>query len=211
MEPIRTCRKKDKAGRGRVYGVFSCSVCFCEFEARVDHGIKAKGICCKCSNILRGKRVRVHGHNTSNSRIYATWMNMKRRCYSPTEKEKKNYENIIVCDEWLSFVGFMSWAMGNGYNEKNTIDRRDSTGNYCPENCRFVDYNIQSANRRITGKNTSGFIGVRKTSNGKWAATVQWKQKSNHIGVFIDKIDAAKARDKYIIENKLPHKLNNII
>jgi len=36
----------------------------------------------------------------------------------------------------------------NGYNDNLTIDRIDVNGNYEPANCRWVDYKIQSENKR---------------------------------------------------------------
>jgi len=54
----------------------------------------------------------------------------------------------MVCEEWLDFKAFASWAMANGYRDDLTIERKDNDGNYCPENCTFIPFSRQSKNRR---------------------------------------------------------------
>lgn len=46
------------------------------------------------------------------------------------------------------FFHFYEWAMNSGYNDSLSIDRIDVNGNYCPENCRWVDMGTQIKNRR---------------------------------------------------------------
>lgn len=76
---------------------------------------------------------------------------MKERCF---RKENISYSlyggrGITVCEEWVkSFMAFREWAQKNGYAENLSIDRTDSNGNYCPENCRWVTAKEQSNNTR---------------------------------------------------------------
>lgn len=90
-------------------------------------------------------------HGKSNTRQYKIWQNMKNRCSNKKDKYFKNYggRGIKVCDEWQNdFMNFYNWAMANGYDNNLTLDRTDNDGNYCPENCRWVDRKEQMRNMR---------------------------------------------------------------
>ena len=132
---------------------------------------------------------------------------MIRRCY---DKRRWNYQyygakGITVCDEWQNdFFAFKSWALKTGYVQGLSIDRIDRAGNYCPENCRWVDRHIQCANRNKRSDNTSGYTGVmRDNRRNRWVSYICIKGEFVRLGSFLTKEEAKDARNKYIIENNL--------
>lgn len=89
-------------------------------------------------------------HGKSKDKLYSVWNGMKQRCYNINDDFYYCYggKGITVCEEWKNdFQSFYDWAISHGYSEKMSIDRIDSNGNYCPENCRWVDSSVQSRNR----------------------------------------------------------------
>ena len=144
--------------------------------------------------------------------LYKVWINMKSRCFNPNATGYENYggRGITVCKEWqYDFVNFHRWAIGVGYDPSLTIDRKENDGDYEPGNCRFVSRKYQSLNRRLPHKKTSVFRGVCwHKGAGKWMATVKINRKQTYIGIFESQIEAAEARDNYILFNNLPNKLS---
>lgn len=194
----------ERSGSRRSIGVFRCPECLTEFESRMERAKVMTGLCIPCANKAAGRKRVTHGLNNRNSRLHVTWSNMKRRCLNPQGTEVQKYEGVTLCEEWMSFEPFMEWSMANGYSDQLTLDRIDASKGYSPENCRYADYNVQAANRRITDKNTSGHVGV-SWDRGRWCAKVQWKKKQIHLGRFKSISDAVKARNDYLDEHSLPH------
>lgn len=90
-------------------------------------------------------------HGDSNTPLYKKWHSMTCRVL-PTHKKHKDYydRGITLCDEWKNYTPFKAWALSNGYTPDLEIDRRDNDKGYSPDNCRFVPFLINIANRRNT-------------------------------------------------------------
>lgn len=74
---------------------------------------------------------------------------MRKRCRNPRNKDYPHYggRGIKVCDEWQDYSNFKEWALTHGYSPELSLDRIDVDGDYCPENCRYVDMTTQARNR----------------------------------------------------------------
>ena len=137
-----------RAGTKNNRVVWNCK-CDCGNEVWVDTHSLTTGNTKSCGCQKYGKRA-THGDagNQKQSRLYRIWAGMKSRCNNPSHIGYVYYgkKGIKVCEEWSDYEPFKYWAMQNGYADNLTIDRIDNQKDYCPENCRWVTYKVQSNN-----------------------------------------------------------------
>lgn len=97
-----------------------------------------------------------HGHSRrgKRSRLNRIWLNMRSRCTNPKMTCYNRYggRGISVCSEWDSFQAFHDWAMSHGYADDLTIERKDTDGNYCPDNCEWITRLENSKRSHVYGK-----------------------------------------------------------
>ena len=106
-------------------------------------------------------------------RLGKIYNQMKRRCYNSICKDYKYYgaKGVTVCDEWKNNPKlFYEWALSHGYQDHLTIDRIDTNGNYCPDNCRWVTLKVQANNKSNT---------QMLTYNGKTQGCALWCEELN--------------------------------
>lgn len=153
-------------------------------------------------------------HGLCGSRIYNIFMDMKKRCYNSNCLGFKNYggRGIFICDEWLRNVEkFYNWSLENGYADNLSIDRINNDKGYSPDNCRWANRTQQRLNQRIHPCNTSGYTGVNyDKKNDKWRARIFFNNEQVFDYYNKDIILAVKARNNFIIENNLPHKISEV-
>lgn len=105
----------------------------------------------KIDNCNHEQRKKILKYRWENKNIRSIYYHMMERCYS--EKSKYYYlyggRGIVVCEEWLTNPpSFEKWATEHGYHEGLEIDRIDSDGIYCPENCRFISKRENGVRRK---------------------------------------------------------------
>lgn len=92
-----------------------------------------------------------HGCATRTRRTpeFQIWEGIKARCYNPGHEHYAEYGGRGIKVLWTSFEEFHA-AMGDKPSPLHTVDRKDSDGHYCTENCRWATRKEQSRNKRNT-------------------------------------------------------------
>ena len=204
IKDLGTMYPTEKSKQKSHYGLFKCQYCGKEFKTRLADVKNGTTRSCGCASNM-DKIV----HGLRENRFYGTWRQMNQRCYNKKAFNYPHYggRGIIVCEEWKDIHTFVKWAEET-YVEGHTLDRIDNDKGYSPDNCRWADGTTQRVNQRKSKRNTSGYVGVSWHSKSKkWKADIRSSKIYKYLGLFKDKMEAAKARDMYIIENNLPHKL----
>ena len=127
--------------------------------------------------------------NKSEQRIYRIWAAIKSRTSNPNVPCYRWYgaKGIQMCDEWKdSFDSFLKWSTENGYSDDLTIDRINSSLDYCPNNCRWITIKEQQHNRCNN---------LQITINGETKCLSEWARifginrftvRSRHFGQGMD-------------------------
>lgn len=151
--------------------VFVQCVCGSEpFEARVDRLKSGNTNSCGCYHKEQSSESnKLHG--MCGTSAYNSWQGMKDRCTNPNNSRWDRYgeRGITYKPQWETFMGF--WEdMEDGWYEGADIDRIDFDGNYCKENCRWVDRDVGNHNKSKQD-GTSTYKGVYYDKNrDKWVA-----------------------------------------
>lgn len=145
-------------------------ICDCGNIVIASCGNLKNGHTKSCGCLVKEKAKETHQtHGLRKTTLYSVWRGMLARCYDTNDRYYKNYglRGIVVCEEWRNdFKAFYDWAMAHGYKEGLSIDRKDTNGNYEPDNCRFVTMKVQQNNRT---NNRLVTYGGRTKTVAEWA------------------------------------------
>lgn len=172
-------------------------ICLCDCgKEKLVHGAHLKNgtsQSCGCYNIEQSST-----HGLSQTRAYAAYWHMKRRCSenAPT-KDKELYfdKGIGVCEQWDDVVVFFK-DMGecpDGYE----LERIDGTLGYSAENCIWASEFTQAQNRSTFKNNSSGKTGVSwSPQHEKWRVGISHNKTRYEGGLYSNFNEAVEAREQ---------------
>ncbi len=108
-----------------------------------------------CSKGSTGKSWKLKHKRTTHGRSkepeHESWCEMKRRCNIPHRKEYPHYggRGITYDPAWEDFMVFFA-DMGPRPSKAYTLERKDSNGPYCKQNCIWLLKSLQNRNQRNT-------------------------------------------------------------
>lgn len=141
--------------------------------------------------------VLVHGYRVGDHPLYHAWSGMKERCNNPLSSAYENYggRGITYCERWKIFANFAEdmWPKSPG----TSLERKDNSKGYSPDNCVWATAAEQARNRRIfknSQTQTTGIIPIKSGFNARYDDNCIRYDLGN-----FNTIDEATAqRDKFI-------------
>lgn len=143
--------------------------------------------------------VLIDGYAARAHPLYNTWASMKARCNNPSQPGYENYggRGITYCERWAHFANFVEDMGPNKPFDGATIERKDNSGNYTPENCVWADKFQQMRNRRTFKNSQSGETGVTPIKSG-FNARYDDRGVRYDLGNFDTVAEASATRSRFI-------------
>ena len=160
---------------------------------------------------------RING-KTKRCRVYGTWLDMIRRCYSEKYQTiHPTYKGCTIAPEWHRFSNFKSWYDQQGYKEGMQLDKDIIyPGNkvYGPDTCGYVSRELNKLFTKANAIRGKYPIGVYNCSTaGKktkiFQSRIHMNGKFSSLGYYHTPEEAHKAyaqakikciQDYYLIE-----------
>lgn len=191
----------------------------CNKEFIVDYSnakrIKQQCCCTKCY-----KEMHFHfGIPNEKHPLYSRWLAMTQRCRTSTSNNYHRYggRGITIEPYLQDFINYAKYVLSlpnapTTFPTKLQIDRIDNDGNYERGNLRWATQSMNMANASCSKKKYSNkYVGVNwSVRKQKYIARLKYNNQIHYIGWFEDELEAAKAREQYIISNNLPNRRNYV-
>lgn len=180
----------------------------------VDHGRKLCSRCHKAKNIsefsvqtsttsgLRPECKKCGTEDTKRYSILYPWMRAycaaRNRCLKTNQVYYKKGIKFLMNKEDFKTL----WYRDKAYIMKHpSIDRIDPYGNYTFENCRYLEWRVNTSKPKIKVLGcVSVFKGVTVDRYSRWIAQINHKNKHYAIGTFNSEKEAAIAFNKKATE-----------
>jgi hypothetical protein len=161
----------ERAGSNKLGTAMWRCLCDCgEYRTLEGTGLRAgRNKSCGCKS-PKFTTARMKKHGLSRSREYRIWLGMRRRCSSNgSSKERRNYSErgINVCADWAASFDAFYRDMGPAPSGAS-LDRKENSKGYSPENCRWATYQEQANNTRANRI---------LTFNGDSMTVAEWSRK----------------------------------
>lgn len=137
--------------------------------------------------------------NNKNTKAYATWKGMLRRCYdTKTQLKYPTYKDCTVAEEWHDFQNFADWFYNQDYSDLGYHLDKDilypANKVYSSETCALIPSQLNtvlSSCKACRGDLPQG-VSYHKML-GKYRVRINIKGKEKHLGVFDCMQEAYKA------------------
>lgn len=129
--------------------------------------LRRRTSCPTCASKRRVELATKHGD--VGTLEYRAYNSMKTRCYNQKNKRYDRYggRGIKVCERWMESYQHFLADMGRKPTPEHSLERKDTDGDYCPENCIWATLTEQANNRSNNSRIEIG--GVTKNIT-EWAS-----------------------------------------
>lgn len=138
-----------EGGEGRTKWKFSCECGEITIKSSSDV-LSGRSTSCGCFRRANATRLATSHGESKQTPEWIAWISMKTRCSTPSDTSYPNYggRGITVCERWEnSYENFLE-DMGRRPSSVHSLDRKDTNGNYTPDNCKWSTRVEQNNNRR---------------------------------------------------------------
>lgn len=142
--------------------------------------------CKECSRKSQGDKISTNPLRRNNKRLYRIAENAYKRCNDKTIKSFKHYGARGIKFEFGTIEKFVNWSLKNGYNDDLTIERIDVDGNYSPNNCCWINKELQAKN---------------KTTTIRYNGLTTYKEIAEDLGITVKTLQAMIYKKKMSIDD----------
>ena len=126
-----------------------CAQCGITFDYPLDRS-QSRRYCSVTCAVKQNPLTHGHVINGKATPEYSAWQSMKRRCLNPRDHAYRYYgaRGITICARWLASVVNFLTDMGPKPSPLHSLERRDNSLGYSPENCYWATSLEQMQNTR---------------------------------------------------------------